>query len=172
LHSILDGNTDTSWVSQLAPIMIGVGLIIIVAGLAQIVYAKVRKTGLVKTGLYRYVRHPQHTGIAILSFGILMLNAYGVRIGDVFAWTLIVFVYVLLADSEDASLEREYGEAYSNYRKRVPYMIPFLPSASKWTLGFPPRHGWKRKLVFIVFYLLVVVVITCLLTMLPRFHIR
>jgi len=164
--------SDTDWVNQLAPIVIGVGVVILVIGLVQIVRAKARKTGLVTTGLYRYVRHPQHVGIAIMSFGLLMLNSYGIRIGDVIAWTLVVFVYVFLADSEEATLEREFGESYLSYKRRVPYMIPFLPSTYGRVPKLLPNYGWRRKLAFIGVYIVVLAVTIWLLMLVPSFHTR
>lgn len=162
--------SETRWVNQLAPVVIGVGVVILVIGMAQIVMAKARKTGLVTTGLYRYVRHPQHLGIAIMSFGLLMLNSYGIRIGDVIAWTLVVFVYVFLADSEEASLEREFGESYLSYKWRVPYMIPFLPSTYGRVPKILPNYGWKRKLALIGVYIVVFAGTIWLLMQVPRFH--
>jgi len=161
---------ETQWVNQLAPTMIGVGVTILVAGLAQIARAKARKTGLVTTGLYRYVRHPQHLGIAIMSFGFLMLNRYGIRVGDVVAWTLVVFVYVLLADSEEAILEREFGESYLGYKRRVPFMIPFLRSTYERVPKLLPNYGWRRKLALIGVYMAVLAVTILLLRLVPSVH--
>ena len=152
--------------------MIGVGVILLLVGLAEIVRAKARKMGLVTTGLYRYVRHPQHLGIAIMSFGFLMLNRLGIRVGDVIAWTLVVFLYVLLADSEDAILEREFGEAYLNYKRKVPYMIPFIPSTYGRVPNLLLNHGWRRKLALVGVYILVLAVTAWLLTLVPTFHTR
>jgi len=162
--------SETRWVNQVAPVLILVGALILVVGLAQIVREKARKEGLITAGLYRSVRHPQHLGIAILSFGLLMLNRYGIRIGDIIAWTLVVFVYVLLADNEEATLEREFGESYLNYKRRVPFMIPFLPSTYGRIPKLLPKQGWKRKLALIGIYILVLIVTTWLLTLVPSFH--
>jgi len=164
--------SGTYWVKQLAPFVIGVGFILLVIGMAQIVRAKVRKTGLVTTGLYRYVRHPQHLGIAIISLGLLMLNSYGIRIGDVITWTLLVFVYVLLADSEEASLDKEFGESYLSYKRRVPYMIPFLPSTYGRVPRLLPNYGWRRKLALIGVYIVVLAITIWLLMLVPSFHTR
>jgi len=164
--------SETYWVNQLAPIVIGVGVVILVMGMAQIMRAKARKTGLVTTGLYRYVRHPQHLGIAIMSFGLLMLNRYGIRIGDVIAWTLVVFVYVFLADSEEATLERKFGESYLGYKRRVPFMIPFLPSTYGRISKLLPNHGWGRRLALIGVYMVVLAVTIWLLAQVPSFHTR
>ncbi|MDH5201377.1 MAG: hypothetical protein OEW93_10845, partial [Candidatus Bathyarchaeota archaeon] len=134
----------TSWIRLLAPLVIGVGSVILLVGLAQMVRAAARGSGLVTSGLYRYLRHPQHLGIAILSFGLLMLNGYGIRVGDLYAWTLVVFIYVLLADSEEVDLEEEFGEAYLRYKRSVPYMLPLLPSAQGRIPKALPSRGLKR----------------------------
>lgn len=164
--------TGTRWVNQYAPYVIGCGTAILSIGLAQIVHARAHKAGLVTTRLYKIVRHPQHLGIAVMSFGLLMLNAYGIRVGDVIAWTLVVFIYILDADGEEAALEEEFGEPYREYKRKVPYMIPFLSS----TYGrFPriiPSHGWKRRLSLIGIYVLTLAMISLLLTLPPTYHTR
>ncbi len=163
--------SGTRWVNQLAPFIVVVGAAILLAGLAQIVRAKARGLGLVTTGLYRYVRHPQHLGIAVMTLGLLMLNRCGIRVGDVYAWTLVVFIYALQADGEEAALEKEFGEAYWNYKRKVPYLIPFLPSIGG-VSKILPEHGWKRKLALTTVYLLAVLVLTWLLSLVPTFHTR
>jgi protein-S-isoprenylcysteine O-methyltransferase Ste14 len=164
--------TGTHGVNQFAPFVIGGGMAILLMGLAQIVHAKTRNTGLVTTGLYKYVRHPQHLGIAVMSFGFLMLNGAGIRVGDIIAWTLVVFIYTLLAESEEAALENEFGESYLDYKRKVPYTIPFLPSTYMRFSKLLPNHGWKRKLALIGVYILVLATISWLLTHVPTFHTR
>jgi len=83
---------------------------------------------------------------------------------------LVVFVYVLLADNEEAALEREFGESYLNYKRRVPFMIPFLLSTYGRIPKLLPKQGWKRKLALIGIYILVLAVTTWLLTLVPSFH--
>ena len=40
-------------------------------------------------------------------------------------WPILVFQYVRLARREEAEMEEEFGEAYWEYRERVPMFIPF-----------------------------------------------
>ena len=164
--------SGTRWVNQFAPFVIVVGAAILLLGLVQIIHAKARNIGLVTTGLYKYVRHPQHLGIAVLSFGFLMLNGAGIRVGDIIAWTLVVFIYILLADSEEASLESEFGESYRNYKRKVSFMIPFFPSTY---VKFPqiiPTHGWKRKITLIGIYILSFAITVWLLSLAHTLHTR
>ena len=55
-------------VQTLAPIafvLIFAGLVIFIAGAYKIYSAKIRKSGLVKTGVYEKFRHPQYTGLTL-----------------------------------------------------------------------------------------------------------
>lgn len=162
----------TRWAKGLAPFLIAVGAAMLLGGLAQIVRARARGSGLVTSGLYRHVRHPQHLGIAIMALGLLMLNGYGIRVGDLYAWTLVVFIYVLQADAEEEALEEEFGEAYLGYKSETPYMLPFLRPARGRVRGMLPKSGWKRKLALVAAYILVLVIFTLLLRAVPIFHTR
>ena len=43
----------------MGPILIVIGFILFLVGAGQIYWAKIRRSGLVNKGLYRFVRHPQ-----------------------------------------------------------------------------------------------------------------
>jgi len=163
---------ETYWTYEIAPWVVGFGLAILIVGFAQMVRARAQKRGLVTNGLYRLVRHPQHLGVAIMSFGMVMMNRYGLRIGDIIAWTLIVFTYLILADSEEAALQKEFGEAYSNYKRRVPFMIPFVPSFYCRLPAILPKEGWRRRLALAALYIIVLTLLIALLSTLPTFHTR
>ena len=74
----------------------------------------------VKTGFYRWVRHPLYLfGLLLLwltpRMTLNMLVAY-------FALTVYIFVGVLF---EERKLLREFGSAYAEYRSRTPMILPF-----------------------------------------------
>jgi len=121
---------------------------------------------------YRFIRHPQHLGIVVTSLGFMMLNGYGIRVGDIYAWSLVVFIYILLADSEEEALEKEFGDSYLNYKRRVPFMVPFLPSSYGRVPKLLPEKGWRRRLALIGAYAAVLVITTWLLILIPKVHIR
>jgi protein-S-isoprenylcysteine O-methyltransferase Ste14 len=164
--------TGTQSTNQLAPVPIAVGPVLLAWGLGAIVKARIRRQGLITTGLYRYVRHPQHLGIAVLTFGLFMLNPLGIRLGDVVAWTLVVFAYVLLADSEERALQREFGEAYRRYQQLVPFMAPFIPTAYVGSARLLPACGWPRRLALMGMYALVLAATVWLLMLLPSYRTR
>jgi protein-S-isoprenylcysteine O-methyltransferase Ste14 len=75
----------------------------------------------VTEGLYRYVRHPLYTAglVIIWLFPYLTLNLLGLDLGI----TIYLFVG---AHFEEQKLLGEFGEAYADYRRRTPMLVPGL----------------------------------------------
>lgn len=74
-------------------------------------------------GLLRYVRHPLYTGT--------ILWAWGVFVGEASPQALImaicITVYIRIGIVyEERKLVREFGDAYVEYRRRVPMLFPKL----------------------------------------------
>ncbi|MFW6108502.1 MAG: methyltransferase family protein [bacterium] len=121
----------------------GLGLLLFCIGAAQIYAAKIRKSGLVTGGLYRFVRHPQY--IALTLFGVGVLLTWGRAITFI-AFFGMMFLYYYLAKSEERSCIRLFGEAYERYRQRTSFIIPgdryLRPLAARLPrLGLP---AWVR----------------------------
>ena len=86
---------------------------------------RARATGeLVTDGLYRFVRHPQYTGLFVALFGEGIVH--WPTLFSVGLFPLIVFAYYRLARREERRLIEEFGEAYRSYRRQVPMFIPML----------------------------------------------
>ncbi|HSB03335.1 MAG TPA: isoprenylcysteine carboxylmethyltransferase family protein, partial [Anaerolineales bacterium] len=89
------------------------------AGLRQLFEEE--KSGLVKNGLYRLVRHPLYT------FSLLILwlspsvtvNTFVVYV----ALTLYILIGVIF---EERKLQREFGQEYAEYKSVTPMLIPGL----------------------------------------------
>jgi methanethiol S-methyltransferase len=80
-----------------------------------------RPATLVTTGLYRYVRHPLYTaGAAFLWLTPIMTTTL---LALYAAFTAYLYLGSL---HEERRLRAEYGEAYADYQRRVPRMIPRL----------------------------------------------
>lgn len=76
---------------------------------------------LVKTGLYRYIRHPIYIGDALLVIGLqLALNSWLVIIG----LALLPIIYKQALDEENI-LSRSFPE-YRNYQKQTKMFVPYL----------------------------------------------
>lgn len=127
----LNRSPYTSWLTHfvfpvmtlgpVGPLLVVVGFVLFLIGAAQIYTAKLRKSGLVTGGLYRFVRHPQY--ISLTLFGLGLLLAWG-RAMMWLAFFLMMFLYYYLARSEERTCIRLFGEAYERYRERVSFVIP------------------------------------------------
>ncbi len=103
--------------------LIGVGVIILVAGWVQFFRAKTNiqphkpSSNLIQSGLYRFSRNPLYVSGLSLQLGIalLMSNLWIVLLVPV---SKFVFDRYIIA-REEAYLERAFGEAYLDYKRTV-----------------------------------------------------
>lgn len=85
-----------------------------------------RETGtgtLVETGIYKYIRHPQYTGLLLLSLGMMVEWA---TLPLLILYPVMVFMYVQLAKKEEQDMITEFGTDYQNYMKKTTMFIPHL----------------------------------------------
>ena len=113
-----------------------------------------RKKGLVTTGLYSKVRHPQYLGIIIATLGFTITSE---RPMAWIAWLNLTFLYFLLAGSEEKILQKKYGKEIQTYKQQVPFILPLLsPSISK---QLPtPKSKLRKYLILIFVYFLIMTV--------------
>ncbi len=78
---------------------------------------------LVKTGIYRYIRHPQYTGLMLLSLGMLIEWA---TLPLLILFPVMVFMYVRLARREEKDMLGEFGEEYREYMQQSKRFIPYI----------------------------------------------
>jgi len=108
----------------------------------SVVYLRVKKKeGLVTSGPYRLVRHPQYLGMILSTLGFtswsvwILNNTFGIGFlspsQTIGVWFIELFAYVLLAHIEELFLSRNYGEAFENYKSQVPLLIPFFKTNRK-----------------------------------------
>lgn len=115
-------------------IIASVGLIAFLICASQVYYAKIFKKGMVKGGIYKYIRHPQYTAFAICSFGLLLLWP---RFLVLIMFITLLFAYYLLAKAEERECIGKYGASYLDYMDKtymflpIKYQFNFLGSASK-----------------------------------------
>lgn len=105
-------------------LFIGVGLFI--QGWRQVYRAR-QQQRLVTNGLYRFVRHPQYTGLFIALFGEGVVH--WPTLFSVGLFPLIVFAYYRLARKEERQMLEQFGEDYRAYQRRVPM---FFPGKGQW----------------------------------------
>jgi protein-S-isoprenylcysteine O-methyltransferase Ste14 len=101
----------------------------------SVLFLKFRKPeGLVMSGPYRYVRHPQYLGVIVFTAN-LTSRSFRETLGDVgwigpeltfLLWFVTLIAYVVLARVEESHLSKKFGAQYEDYREDVAFMFPFL----------------------------------------------
>ena len=80
-----------------------------------------RAERVVVAGVYSIVRHPQYFGgvIAHIGFSVFLSALY-----SLLATPFVIAVIYVVSRKEESELIREFGEEYTNYKKRVPMIFP------------------------------------------------
>lgn len=114
--------------------------IMVIGGFVLVLYSAIylhrhKHEGLVTTGPYRYIRHPQYTGFLLLTLGLtslsywLLANTFGIgwltKEATIALWFVQFGAYIALSLIEDSYLSKEIGEEYTVYKKSVPFLLPY-----------------------------------------------
>lgn len=78
---------------------------------------------LVTSGPYKYVRHPQYTGLFLITIGMLIQWP---TIITLVMWPVLTLSYIRLAKKEEKIVIEEFGEKYLDYRSNTPAFFPNL----------------------------------------------
>ena len=116
-----------------------IGIIILVYSIVHLKMKK--KEGLVTSGPYKLVRHPQYFGIILSTIGLtgwsvwLLNNTFGIGFlsssQTIGVWFVQLLVYITLAFIEELYLAKNHGEAFKNYASQVPFLVPFFNTKNK-----------------------------------------
>jgi protein-S-isoprenylcysteine O-methyltransferase Ste14 len=93
-------------------------------------WMKIHKAnGLVTSGIYRYIRHPQYTGIFLIITGWMFR---WINPTILLMYPILLILYYRLARREEKLALKEYGDAYLKYKESTPMFFPIkLPSRRK-----------------------------------------
>jgi protein-S-isoprenylcysteine O-methyltransferase Ste14 len=80
---------------------------------------------LVVNGLYRIVRNPMHVGWTVSLVGVaVLMQSFTLLV--IFIPLFIIVHIVYLKFVEEKELEKKFGQAYIDYKKKVPMFFPGL----------------------------------------------
>lgn len=99
-------------------LIIGIGGFLVLAGWSRIYRAKDTP---VTDGIYKYMRHPQYTGIILITIGMLI---HWPTLITLLMWPILTLAYYGLAQKEEGELEKQFGEVYQEYKNKVPMFLP------------------------------------------------
>lgn len=136
-----------------AQLLVAGGLALTIVGFIQVFRAH-RENRLQTQGLYATLRHPQHLGIALWTFGLALAAS---STAGYIMWFTANYLYVLLALREERLLALQFGSPYEGYRCATPFMIPFVKG------GLPlPTSGGARRTAALIAYYVVGMAVLCL----------
>lgn len=105
------------WPATVGTLLSLIGVILIAVGWKQIHNA----SGLVKSGIYKYMRHPQYTGILLFTLGWIL---HWPSLVTLILWPLLIAAYVWLAKFEERQALEEFGEEYVRYAEQTKRFVP------------------------------------------------
>lgn len=80
-------------------------------------------TKLVTTGIYARVRHPRYLGYLLLLLAVFFITGV---VSLLALFLLLVILFYAVTVVEERELRNRFGEAYRDYQKSVPRLIPRL----------------------------------------------
>jgi protein-S-isoprenylcysteine O-methyltransferase Ste14 len=130
-EGILWGHTLIGWVGYLGLyvniVLVCLGFLMILMGWYTIYHGywkKVKGSGnICSRGIYRWIRHPQYTGLMLIALGMLMGWA---TLPNLIIFPFIIYMYVRLAKREEADMIKEFNEEYIIYKNNTKMFIPFV----------------------------------------------
>ena len=116
-----------------------VGIILVVLGVPVVLWTVIRflrakgtpipfnpPPVMVTNGLYNIVRNPMHLGWTAVLIGVaVLMQSFTLLVIFVPLFIIAHILYLKLV--EEKELEKKFGQAYIDYKKRVPMFIPKLP---------------------------------------------
>ena len=129
---------STEVIPSIGGLIVLVGIVAFLIGAVQIYYGKFRRRGMVQSGFYKRVRHPQYLFLGIAGLGLLILWP---RFILLILYVNVLWFYYILARNEEARMRSRYGGAYLELMQRAPMFIPGEPGGRLAHLLF----GWVSK---------------------------
>ena len=114
------------WVGRIIALT---GVFVLLLALAQFIWSRYKGHEIVQSGLYSKIRHPQFTGIIILTIGLTVMvatsrHSINALFENTGLWLLQVLGYISIAKYEDWKLLKKLGDNYRHYRQSVPFLFP------------------------------------------------
>ena len=92
-------------------------------GLWIVFSKKAQSKGVIRKGVFRFVRHPIYLSEIILYLGLLMLS---ISLAAALVWIIAIFFLHYISRYEEKLLLEKFGDEYKQYMKEVPMWFPRL----------------------------------------------
>lgn len=121
-------NFLNSYLPSAISLPIGVLLLVLAAclaasGLIIVFNKKAQPRGVIRKGVFRFVRHPIYVSEIIMYSGLLILN---ISLAAAFILVIAIFFLHYISRYEEKLLLIKFGDEYRRYMKEVPMWFPRL----------------------------------------------
>ena len=104
----------------ISSVLIAIGAWLVIEGWSIVYYSKGK---LITKGIYSKMRHPQYSGILLISIAFLIQWPTLITL---ILFPFLVVMYYQLAKREEKDIEEKYKQEYLDYKKNVPMFIPYI----------------------------------------------
>ena len=147
-HAVVTRSLLLEWQRNVGLGLIVVGLAGFVLSAAQVYGNKIRKRGVAKGFLYRFVRHPQYLCLGVAGWGLLTMWPRFLLLG---IWVTMLFLYAGLARFEERRMEERFGDDFRRFADRRSAFLPGSPVRRVFDATFgrlrPRALGWAAAYV-------------------------
>jgi len=147
---------------RLAWLWILTGGALFLGGAVPIYWSKFTGRSPVTGGLYRYIRHPQYVGLAVIGFGTVLLWP---RFIVLLTYVTMLFLYILLARWEEEQCLERFGDEYAAYLGQTGMFVPHLGSGRR---PVAARTTWGTQIAATTLLYLTVIGATTILAVMLR----
>lgn len=105
-------------VMTLSNLLLIVGIMLVMNGWERVYQSQGK---LVTDGVYKYVRHPQYTGIFVITLAFMIQWP---TLTTLILWPFVIVMYVRLAKREEQDVLGEFPHEYPDYMQRTPMFFP------------------------------------------------
>jgi protein-S-isoprenylcysteine O-methyltransferase Ste14 len=114
------------WFTVIGQLFILVGALLAIFGWRQL-YIAVKQNRMAKTGLYRYIRHPQYTGFFLFLVGSMINWPTAITM---LTLPILWAVYLRLARVEEGVAIESFGDSYRQYMAETGRFLPCIGRVS------------------------------------------
>jgi len=122
----------SSFLNEYIPVVVRlpIGILLLIVsgylagtGLSVVFGKKSQSQGVIRKGVFSFVRHPIYLSEIILYLGLLALH---ISMATVFIWIIAILFLHYISRYEEKLLLAKYGMEYKQYMKEVPMWFPWL----------------------------------------------
>ncbi len=120
-HMVVPPNLPLQILRIIGSVLFVAGIVTFFVCAIQIYGGKILRKGPAKWGFYAIIRHPQYTALAMAALGMAIMWP---RFLTLALFAVMLFLYYLLAVSEEQRMLSRFGDSYQEYLDRVGMFLP------------------------------------------------